>query len=465
MVDDCPVSGSPLATTGMWVIPPQSSPEEEPIAPQSSPEEEPAPQRENLQCYVVRKCAEQCFPSYKVIGPLINQTIVWQNNEKVGSRVVFGVPNEYNTAVQWLNNFCQCHGDGNNTVQFTPEQSSEWTFFGFCAAEARKNIHDPIGSTVFIVAGKGTRGTKMGTFTVNIGMLPYKVIASVTLAEVPKNTSEEVKIRIITEPDMTSQAMKHGQEMELSKKRPRTDEEVPRSELNTKDVDHPDIGEIIALDASTSHSDVYSDETLLALGNRFMSGTGVPKDEKRAIQFYQLAANKNNAKAMYNLGVCYHHGLGVPKDMAKAVEFYTHAARLDHVDAMINLGWCYRSGVGVREDKNEAVKLYSRASDLGDADAMLNLAGCYEEGCGVEKDMMKAFEWYCRAAEKGNDKAMYCLALCYHTGKGVEEDIQQAIKWYTCASQTGNKSAEIILSLLKDKIREGEEEESENRMV
>ncbi len=40
----------------------------------------------------------------------------------------------------------------------------------------------------------------------------------------------------------------------------------------------------------------------------------VEKDEKKAIEWYQKAADQGDASAQYNLGVCYANGGGVEKN-------------------------------------------------------------------------------------------------------------------------------------------------------
>ncbi|MFR0872929.1 MAG: tetratricopeptide repeat protein, partial [Oscillospiraceae bacterium] len=44
---------------------------------------------------------------------------------------------------------------------------------------------------------------------------------------------------------------------------------------------------------------------------------------KEAVDWYTKAAELGNAIAMCNLGVCYKYGTGVKKDEKKAVEWYT----------------------------------------------------------------------------------------------------------------------------------------------
>lgn len=67
--------------------------------------------------------------------------------------------------------------------------------------------------------------------------------------------------------------------------------------------------------------------------------TGEPRDAQRAAAlFHQAAGFGDHPKAHYNLGVMYSRGTGVPKDETKALEHYSRAASAGHAPAACNLG-------------------------------------------------------------------------------------------------------------------------------
>jgi TPR repeat protein len=71
-------------------------------------------------------------------------------------------------------------------------------------------------------------------------------------------------------------------------------------------------------------------------------GTGVAKDEKKAVEYYLLAAQQNHIKAQYNLGVCYDYGNGVVKDEKKAIEYYQLAAHQNDTGAQFSLAILFK---------------------------------------------------------------------------------------------------------------------------
>jgi TPR repeat protein len=70
------------------------------------------------------------------------------------------------------------------------------------------------------------------------------------------------------------------------------------------------------------------DESLNQVGRIYELGLGAPRDNSRAIFYYQKAIEAGNAAANYRLGSMYVNGLGLPKDGRKACElFHTGAIR------------------------------------------------------------------------------------------------------------------------------------------
>ena len=101
-----------------------------------------------------------------------------------------------------------------------------------------------------------------------------------------------------------------------------------------------------------------------------------PSDGDTSVATYIDKANKGEAWAQNNLGVCYYTGNGVKQDFNEAAKWYRKSAEQGHVHAQYNLGLCYEFGLGVYEDLKEAKKWYKKAADNGHEKArerLLNL--------------------------------------------------------------------------------------------
>ena len=109
---------------------------------------------------------------------------------------------------------------------------------------------------------------------------------------------------------------------------------------------------------------------------------------------FRRAAEQGDAIAQFNLGVMYHTGSGVPKDDQKAVLWYRKAAEQGHAGAQSNLGVMYDVGSGVPKDDRQAALWYRKAAEQGLARAQFNLGLMYADGEGVPEDDREAVQWY-----------------------------------------------------------------------
>lgn len=161
-------------------------------------------------------------------------------------------------------------------------------------------------------------------------------------------------------------------------------------------------------------------------------------------------ANKGDAGAMVDLGICNIEGRGVGTNYVEAVVWFRKAAVLGNAQAMYSLGKCYEEGVGVSPDPSEAVKWYRKAIDIGNADAMEALGNCYNSGTGVSFDQDEAMRWWCKAAELGgsNTWLMVQLGIHYELGSTVlrrPPNHAEAVKWYRKAADLGDSKAMVYL--------------------
>jgi uncharacterized protein len=80
------------------------------------------------------------------------------------------------------------------------------------------------------------------------------------------------------------------------------------------------------------------------------------------------------AMAQHFLGWHYHKGIGVNQDDRKAVEWWQKAAEQGVAESQQGLGWAYENGCGVSEDLVQAYRWYARAVAAGDEEARIGLS-------------------------------------------------------------------------------------------
>jgi TPR repeat protein len=72
------------------------------------------------------------------------------------------------------------------------------------------------------------------------------------------------------------------------------------------------------------------------LGDMYMYGEGVAKDEKEAFKWYRMAAEGGHSETQYMLGLMYQDGKGVVQDYKEAFTWYSLAASQKNDGAKYN---------------------------------------------------------------------------------------------------------------------------------
>ncbi len=199
------------------------------------------------------------------------------------------------------------------------------------------------------------------------------------------------------------------------------------------------------------------------LGYKYDNAIGVKRSPAKARQFFEKAAEKGNAGAMFSLGVMYFRDDGVEQDKSKARDYWEKAADKDDVDAMFILGAMYNEADGVEEDKSKARDYWEKAAEKDDADAMVSLGVRYFQGDGVEQDKSKARDYWEKAAEKDNAEAMFNLGVMYFKDVGVEQDKSKAKQYWEQAAEKGHAGALFCLGAMYNEADGVEEDKRKAR--
>jgi localization factor PodJL len=141
------------------------------------------------------------------------------------------------------------------------------------------------------------------------------------------------------------------------------------------------------------------------IGLRFGEGRGVPRNERQAAYWLDLAAKQGLAPAQFRLGGYYEKGIGVKKDLAAARELYLAAAAKGNAKAMHNLAVLYADGITGRPDYHSAALWFRKAADHGITDSQFNLAILYAHGSGEPQNYAEAYKWFALAAKQGDAEA------------------------------------------------------------
>ena len=103
------------------------------------------------------------------------------------------------------------------------------------------------------------------------------------------------------------------------------------------------------------------------VGDMYMFGNGVAKDDRLAFEYDKKAAQQGNVTCMFNTGFYYRDGTGCEQSYERAAEWFEKAVRKGRSGAMLGLGELYREGQGVPQSFEKAAELYKQSAAQGNA--------------------------------------------------------------------------------------------------
>lgn len=193
-------------------------------------------------------------------------------------------------------------------------------------------------------------------------------------------------------------------------------------------------------------------DAMTSLGYMYQNAQGCQKDEAKALEFYEKAAELKQPYALFNLAILYMNGLnGVAHDQFKAHELFMEAATREVPPAMYEVALMLERGLGCLQNYSEAAFWYEEGAKRGHLESFNNLGVLYKEGHGVAMDEARCFICFSKAAEGGLAEGLYNLGQLYDQGFGCKQDHDKALDLCRKAAYKGHvKAKEIIKGLQED---------------
>ena len=82
---------------------------------------------------------------------------------------------------------------------------------------------------------------------------------------------------------------------------------------------------------------------------------------QEAFKNMKAAAEQGHAMAQHGMGFMYLEGEGAPKDQTRAIEWFEKAAAQGLAGSLVTLGMMYAEGNGVAKDEEKAKEYYRKA--------------------------------------------------------------------------------------------------------
>ena len=164
------------------------------------------------------------------------------------------------------------------------------------------------------------------------------------------------------------------------------------------------------------------------------------QDFKNAVPLIRQAAEKGNAEAQYNYGICYQQGVEVPHSDSIANDWFLKSAKQGWKDAQFKTAYSYSMGRGLPKDDTQSFFWSLKCAEQQDIECMFNIVGCYLEGRGTQKNLDSMIAWATRIALLDNPEDLQLsgqitsaranLATMYYDGQNVSKDLAKSYMWY-----------------------------------
>lgn len=156
-------------------------------------------------------------------------------------------------------------------------------------------------------------------------------------------------------------------------------------------------------------SDFGLPEAKMELGRLYLAGNGVPQDSGKALRLFQeaqtISANSRIAnyvtQAQVKLGSDALKSTNTGLSPQAGIQLLTAAAEKNDPKALFELGSAYEKGTGVQADGVKAARYYERAAAMNYPRAYVQLGRLYAKGIGVGQNSAVAEQYFIKAREKG----------------------------------------------------------------
>lgn len=170
----------------------------------------------------------------------------------------------------------------------------------------------------------------------------------------------------------------------------------------------------------------------LLLAEAYARGIGTKKNRRKAFELWKSAADADEERAYFPLGLCYAYGFGTAFDFERAIRTLAIADNRGNTEARAEVQRLIKN-----KKLSLAKKFYSTAMHL-----------IYKGKFDIAKRYLEA------ATELSLSKAIYTLGCLFEFGKGTQTDKNEAYRLYALADEAGFKDTRskyklTILKMLK----------------
>jgi TPR repeat protein len=167
-------------------------------------------------------------------------------------------------------------------------------------------------------------------------------------------------------------------------------------------------------------------DSKIELARQLIEVNPTPENERRAVQTYEEDAANGGLVAMFSLGHLYQAGKAVPPNERRAREYFRLAAEGGYAPAMVKHAGVLlaegdaKGGVDGAAMLAEAARFLCQAAQQQNDVAQHNYGRLLLTGRGVQQNLKLAGEYFLLGAKQGRLQSMEALAVMFEQGLGID---------------------------------------------
>lgn len=222
-------------------------------------------------------------------------------------------------------------------------------------------------------------------------------------------------------------------------------------------------------------ADMGDEELMYKYAEMLNYGIGVEQSEKKASNYYKMAAKKGYPLACSKYGTIKRYGkAGKKANREKALNYFLKGVEQDDRESIQYAGEMYFLGEGVtvdvkkaesllkrvaddnsnvsfeygtllfrfgseKGDKEKGLEYIKKAADGNSTEAMFVYGNIHYQGMSVDVDKETAFYYFSQSALNGDVDGMICTGKMLCMGDGIPQNLEESAKFFKMAADKGNE--------------------------
>ncbi|WP_026940788.1 tetratricopeptide repeat protein [Hellea balneolensis] len=197
----------------------------------------------------------------------------------------------------------------------------------------------------------------------------------------------------------------------------------------------------------TRASDMGRTDAMRALSDLYRTGQGTAPSTKKSQNLLKKASQSFDSDATKRLGDSYFE-----KDPKKALKYYEQAAESGHIEAAYIAGVMYAENFEIRPNSAKSAALLKQAAEGGHAAAQADYGLLVYQGYGAARSETEAAKWFEKSAKGGDKEGQFLYAFTLAKGEGVTQSFEDAYYWLLKSDKSGNDDYDKDRAELKKRL-------------